>query len=64
MRVTTGYFFESYEFSETFLSLDRSGFTRILKKLLFWLQMRIWVDFCNRGYEFTCSLFLCSVNFG
>ena len=55
MRVTTCYFFESYEFSETFLSLDKTGFTRILKKLLFWLQMRFWGDFCNLEVVYACS---------
>ena len=55
MRVTTGYFFESYEFSETFLSLDRTGFIGILKKLLFWLQMRFLCYFCNREKLGTCS---------
>ena len=55
MRVTTGYFFESYEFSETLLSLDRTEFTHIFKKLLFWLQMQFLVDFCNREKLGACS---------
>ena len=37
---------------------------RILKKLLFWLQMRFWGDFCNREVVYARSYILFSVIFG